>query len=101
MAWDCSSLAVDQRRKRLALILPARLFGGIESNETTMTSVDRLGFQARLKTQDGMRGTRIFLPIPWQACPTGARTKRVWRILFESAVIREEPAGERGHHIYG
>jgi heme iron utilization protein len=24
-----------------------------------MTSVDRLGFQVRLKTQDGMRGARI------------------------------------------
>jgi hypothetical protein len=24
-----------------------------------MTSVDRLGFHVRLKTQDGMRGTRI------------------------------------------
>jgi heme iron utilization protein len=42
-----------------ALVLLAREFARIESQEATMTSVDRLGFQVRLKTQDGMRGTRI------------------------------------------
>jgi putative heme iron utilization protein len=42
-----------------ALVLLAREFAHIESQEATMTSVDRLGFHARLKTQDGMRGTRI------------------------------------------
>jgi heme iron utilization protein len=42
-----------------ALILLARAFSGIESQEAAMTAVDRLGFHARLKTQDGMRGARI------------------------------------------
>ena len=42
-----------------ALILLARVFAGIESQEATMTSVDRLGFHVRLNTHDGMRGTRI------------------------------------------
>lgn len=42
-----------------ALILLARVFGGIESQEATMTSVDRLGFHVRLKIQDGVRGARI------------------------------------------
>jgi heme oxygenase (biliverdin-IX-beta and delta-forming) len=42
-----------------ALILLARTFAGIESAEAVMTSVDRLGFHVRLKTQDGMRGARI------------------------------------------
>src|SRR5450759_1900407 len=42
-----------------ALILLARVFAGIESQEAVMTSVDRLGFHARLNTQDGIRGTRI------------------------------------------
>jgi len=41
------------------LILLARVFAGIESQEAAMTSVDRLGFQVRLRTQDGMRGARI------------------------------------------
>src|SRR2546428_1917031 len=42
-----------------ALVLLARTFARIESQEATMTAVDRLGFHVRLKTQDGMRGARI------------------------------------------
>jgi putative heme iron utilization protein len=42
-----------------ALILVARAFAGIESQEAAMTSVDRLGFHVRLTTQDGTRGARI------------------------------------------
>ena len=42
-----------------ALILLARVFAGMESQEALMTSVDRLGFHVRLKTQDGIRGARI------------------------------------------
>jgi hypothetical protein len=42
-----------------ALILFAKAFAGIEVQEATMTSVDRLGFHLRLKTQDGARGARI------------------------------------------
>jgi len=41
------------------LVMLAKAFSGIESQEATMTSVDRLGFHVRLKTQDGMRGARI------------------------------------------
>src|SRR6266849_5392664 len=36
-----------------ALVLLARTFARIESQEATITTVDRLGFQVRLKTQDG------------------------------------------------
>src|SRR6201987_2496988 len=42
-----------------ALIVLARQFGGVESQEAAMTSVDRLGFQLRLKTQDRIRAARI------------------------------------------
>src|SRR5258706_13716191 len=42
-----------------ALIEVARAFAGIESDEVTMTSVDRLGFHVRFKTPEGMRGARI------------------------------------------
>ena len=42
-----------------AIVLLAWKFARIESQEATMTEVDRLGFQLRLKTQDGMRGVRI------------------------------------------
>ncbi|MGA8553124.1 MAG: DUF2470 domain-containing protein [Candidatus Acidiferrales bacterium] len=38
-----------------ALILLAWAFAGIESQEVAMTSVDRLGFNVRLKTQGGAR----------------------------------------------
>ena len=44
---------------RDALILLTRAFAGIEAQEATMTSVDRLGFHVRVKTQEGMRGARI------------------------------------------
>ncbi|MGA7685468.1 MAG: DUF2470 domain-containing protein [Terriglobales bacterium] len=44
---------------RDALLLLARKFAGIEAQEGTMTAVDRLGFQVRLKMQEGMRGARI------------------------------------------
>jgi len=42
-----------------ALVLLARRFAGIESEEASMTAVDRLGFHVRMKTPDGMRGARI------------------------------------------
>jgi putative heme iron utilization protein len=42
-----------------ALVLLAREFARIDSEEATMTAVDRLGFHLRLKTPDGMRGARI------------------------------------------
>jgi heme iron utilization protein len=44
---------------RDALVLIARMFAGIESQEAAMTSVDRLGFHVRLRTQEGMKGARI------------------------------------------
>jgi heme iron utilization protein len=42
-----------------AMILLARIHAGLEATEATMTSVDRLGFTLRLKTSEGMKGTRI------------------------------------------
>ena len=42
-----------------ALVLLARQFANVDSTEATMTTVDRLGFHVRLRTQDGMRGARI------------------------------------------
>jgi heme iron utilization protein len=42
-----------------ALVLLAKTCAGIESQEASMTSVDRLGFHLRLKTRDGVRGARI------------------------------------------
>jgi Protein of unknown function (DUF2470) len=42
-----------------AMILLAKSHAGIEANEATMTSVDRLGFTLRLKTNVGAKGARI------------------------------------------
>jgi putative heme iron utilization protein len=44
---------------RDALIVLARVFGGVEAQEATMTSVDRLGFHLRMKTEEGMKGARL------------------------------------------
>jgi heme iron utilization protein len=41
------------------LVLLARKFARIEAQEATMIVVDRLGFHLRVKTNDGVRGTRI------------------------------------------
>jgi heme iron utilization protein len=46
-----------------ALILLARVFAGTEAQEAVMTSVDRLGFHVRLKTQEGMKGARVAFPV--------------------------------------
>ena len=45
-----------------ALILIAKRFASVEALQAEMTAVDRLGFYLRLKTQDGMKGTRIAFP---------------------------------------
>ena len=42
-----------------AMILLARTHAGLEAAEASMTSVDRLGFYLRLRTAEGMKGTRI------------------------------------------
>jgi putative heme iron utilization protein len=42
-----------------AMLSLARTHSALEATEATMTSVDRLGFTLRLKTADGMKGTRI------------------------------------------
>ena len=42
-----------------SMLLLARTHSGLEASEAAMTSVDRLGFTLRLKTAEGMKGTRI------------------------------------------
>ncbi len=45
-----------------SMLLLARKHATLEATEATMTSVDRLGFTLRLKTAEGMKGTRINFP---------------------------------------
>ena len=42
-----------------ALLRIARLFGGEEADDARMISVDRLGFEVRLKSGDRVHGARI------------------------------------------
>jgi putative heme iron utilization protein len=41
------------------MIILARSHAQLEATEASMTSIDRLGFYLRLKTSEGMKGTRI------------------------------------------
>ena len=45
-----------------ALILLSRAIAGIESQDASMTAVDRLGFHVRLTTAEGMKGVRMAFP---------------------------------------
>jgi putative heme iron utilization protein len=42
-----------------SMILLARKYAQLEATDATMTSVDRLGFSLRVKTNDGFKGARI------------------------------------------
>ncbi|HEX9162332.1 MAG TPA: DUF2470 domain-containing protein [Thermoanaerobaculia bacterium] len=41
-----------------------RRFGGLDALEATMVACDRLGFVVRVRTAEGMKGTRIAFPEP-------------------------------------
>jgi putative heme iron utilization protein len=45
-----------------AMVLLARVHAHLQATEAAMTSVDRLGFTLRLKTEQGMKGARINFP---------------------------------------
>jgi heme iron utilization protein len=65
-----------------ALILLARVFGGMEAQEAVMTAVDRLGFHVRMKTEDGMKGARIaFL----REVSTPAETRKILVEMVQQA----------------
>jgi heme iron utilization protein len=72
-----------------ALVLLAREFARIESQEATITTVDRLGFQIRLKTHDGMRGARIAFP---REVSNPAETRKALVEMVQQARSRLGPA---------
>jgi hypothetical protein len=45
-----------------SMIQLARVHAQMDASEATMTSIDRLGFYLRLKTDEGMKGVRINFP---------------------------------------
>ena len=65
-----------------ALILLAKRFAGVEAQEAAMTSVDRLGFHLRLKTQDGVKGTRVAFS---RAVSDPAQTREVFIEMVREA----------------
>ena len=79
-----------------ALVLLAKRFAGIEAHEAEMTSVDRLGFQVRLQTRDGMKGTRVaFL----REVSDPAQTREVFVEMLQQA--RQEQASSIRPQIKG
>ena len=65
-----------------ALVVLVRAFAGIEAEEVDMTSVDRLGFHVRAKTQDGMRGARVAFP---REVRNSAETRKVMVEMVQQA----------------
>ncbi len=70
-----------------AMILLARNYAGIEATEAAMTAVDRLGFHLRLRTADGMKGTRINYPSEVRTSE-GARKVLVEMVRRAKALVR-------------
>lgn len=69
-----------------AMILLARAHARIKATEASMIAVDRLGFHLRLRTVDGMKGTRINFP-------TEVRTPQETRkVLVETVGQANAPA---------
>jgi putative heme iron utilization protein len=60
LAGTASQILDHMNRDHLpAMIRLARVHADLEATDATMTGVDRLGFHLRLKTGNGMKGTRI------------------------------------------
>lgn len=68
-----------------SMILLARAHTGLEATEAAMTSIDRLGFTLRLKTAEGMKGTRINFPCE-------VRTPQETRKVLVEMVRRSSPS---------
>jgi heme oxygenase (biliverdin-IX-beta and delta-forming) len=69
-----------------ALLLLAKAFAGVEADQASMTSVDRLGFHLRLKTADRVRSVRIaFLVQARSVGDTRKVMEQMVRLARESA----------------
>jgi heme iron utilization protein len=71
-----------------AVVMLVRAFAQIESQEATITAVDRLGFRVRLKTRDGMRSARIpFL----REVSNFAETRKILDEMVEQVRLSKPP----------
>ena len=69
-----------------SMILLARSHVSLEVTEATMTSVDRLGFSLRLKTDEGVKGARINFP---REVVTSQQTRTVLVEMVRQARVHE------------
>lgn len=49
---------------RGSMVLMAKHYGGLAAVDAEMTAVDRLGFNLRVRTEEGMKGSRIAYAVP-------------------------------------
>jgi putative heme iron utilization protein len=69
-----------------SLLLLAKFFAGVEAEQATMTSVDKLGFHLRLKSADRVRGVRIaFLVQARSVADTRKIMEQMVRLARDSA----------------
>jgi heme iron utilization protein len=69
-----------------SLLLLAKFFAGVEADQATMTSVDKLGFHLRLKSADRVRGVRIaFLVQARNVADTRKIMEQMVRLARDSA----------------
>lgn len=69
-----------------ALVLLTRAFADIEAQQASITSVDRLGCQLRLKTVDGVRGARLAF---FREVRTPGETRDVFVEMLQQARLRQ------------
>jgi heme iron utilization protein len=74
-----------------SMILLAWSHARLEATEATMTSVDRMGFSLRLKTPEGMKGTRINFPYE---VTTSQETRAVLIEMVRRAKEQAAPVAE-------
>jgi len=79
-----------------ALVLIARNFVHIESHEATMTAVDRLRLDVRVKTQDGMRCARVAFV---RVVSNPPETRKVWSRWCNRRARRPSESPHLPHQI--
>lgn len=80
-----------------SMILLAQSLAQLEATEATMTSVDRMGFNLRLMTNDGVKGARINFPHEVTSTQA-ARSVLVAMVRQARSAGRFNPASRHSHH---
>jgi putative heme iron utilization protein len=70
-----------------ALLVLAKVAGGIDAEEASMTSIDRLGFHLRLRAGDRVIGRRIAFPT--EVRTTAEARTALMKLLADARAERE------------